>query len=143
MAWLWSNPEPSNNTLPALQSQFKVDTPSISGLVAAILQERARAQKQKSDELNSLISGVGSVASGLYGGYEQNKSATDMSNYLQQARVAQQSGKPGGTSEARNETLQGMSPENRLKMMQWQFQQDKLNQSPRFYQDANGNTIYD
>src|SRR5882724_7649813 len=140
MAWLWSNPEPSNQTLPALQSQFKVEAPNISGLVAAILQERARAQKQKADELNSLISGVGSVASGLYGGYESNKSATGMANYLSEARTAQQSGTPGGYSEAMNETLGGMSPQDRLKMMEWQFSQDKLNRSPEFYQDPQGNT---
>lgn len=82
MAWLWSNPTPGGPTLPQLQSQFKVESPNIGPLIGAILEQRARADKQRRDDMNSLIAGAGSVAGGVIQG-EQHQQAGDTARAAQ------------------------------------------------------------
>jgi len=138
MAWLWSNPTPGGHTLPDLQSQFKVESPNIGGLISAILESRARADKQSRSDMNSLISGVGSVAGGVASGYQhqgtedtaraaqyfsQNPQAYD--DYLQSGQL------PAGVTRGSN-----LDDVMLQKMMQGQG-------APQFYTDPNtGSSVY-
>lgn len=117
MAWLWSNPTPGGSTLPQLQSQFQVQAPNIGGLIAAIMEQRNREAQLKQQQFNSLIAGAGSVAGGLYSGYQQNQQ-NDLANrsmYQMQNPGDPYTGQPGyddrvpdygGTDALRMQSLQ-------------------------------------
>jgi hypothetical protein len=70
MSWLWGNPTPSEATPAALSSRYEVSAPNIGPIIAAIMAQRDRKQKEDQAALNSLISGVGSVAGGAMDAYQ-------------------------------------------------------------------------
>lgn len=79
MAFLWSDPNPSNQTSAALSSPYHVNAESIGPLIGALLGYQKAQQQERDKAFRDLVSGVSSGVQGAYGQYRQGK-ADDAAN---------------------------------------------------------------
>lgn len=108
MAYLWSNPDPSDKTAAALTSGYRVDAAPTASLFAAMLQDRYRKEQQYQDMLDRAGKAVGD--------YKNQQDAGALADYIQAHA-------PFVNSDDAT-ALSGLPPETRLKALTWMQQQN-------------------
>lgn len=114
MPWIWSDPTPSNQTAAALTSNFRVDAPNIGPVIGAILTNRYRQEQERQQLADNILKSLGSLGGTL----KQQSDDRQLADYIQ-------SHAPYINAED-SAQLSGMSPEARLKALNYAGQQNAL-----------------
>lgn len=119
MPWSWSNPDEDKNNS-ANMPMPTLHAGDIGSIVRAIMSSRGEATDRDRQDWSSMLSGISKGVSGVAGAYQDNQSANALTGYMQNANQPGATASGSGFDAAQNDYLQQMSPDMRIKAVEWQ-----------------------
>jgi hypothetical protein len=131
MPYNWSNPTEGQA---GMRPNVAVNVPNYGSLIAAIVEERDRAQAQKDAERDRIIGAIGQGVSGSLNAYSDNRDASAYAEYMSHLQ--------SGNQEGAQASLNSMSPQARAKAMQFGMQYQAKYAPTEFTRGPGGTYLY-